>query len=453
MNWGSELGKDIIAFIKTEKDCGGSWKDIATQVNRKFGVNFHKDKVRKSWRIYVNGEPRRKSHSKASVSQYGNNAEVESSGKRIKTLGDMIKECGIDLNVWKIDRHVINKWEVGSKIDGQIMVEPLFHVKAWLSKIIPDEQKFPVVQPVHIKSVPIKRSKKINRQYKRALIIPDTQIGFSKDIHSGELDPFHDRKAMDVVMQIAAQEQPDRIILLGDMLDFPEFSDKFIKSPDFYFTTQPSLIEFAWWIACLIKVVPDVKIDYLEGNHEARLNKIIINHLIAVYDLRSADDLKAPPVLSIDNLLGLSMMGIKYHSSYPRGEVWINKNLRCRHGDIARKGGGNTSKAILKDTMVSEIVGHAHRFEMSAKTIMTNDGAKTCTVFSPGSLCRADGMVPSNSANHDWQQGVGMVCYDDEDFEIIPISINNGRAIYNGDLYVGEDYVERLKRDTGWAHF
>ena len=53
---------------------------------------------------------------------------------RIKTLDDLISVCQIDIEVWDIDRYVINKWEVGSQVDGQIIVEPLFQVKAWLKK-------------------------------------------------------------------------------------------------------------------------------------------------------------------------------------------------------------------------------------------------------------------------------------------------------------------------------
>ena len=53
---------------------------------------------------------------------------------RIKTIDDLIQQCDIDLDVWDVDRYVVNKWEVGSNVDGQIIVEPLFQIKAWLKK-------------------------------------------------------------------------------------------------------------------------------------------------------------------------------------------------------------------------------------------------------------------------------------------------------------------------------
>jgi len=53
---------------------------------------------------------------------------------RIKTLDDLIEVCKIDLNEWLIERHIINKWDVGSKVEDQIIVEELFQVKVWLKK-------------------------------------------------------------------------------------------------------------------------------------------------------------------------------------------------------------------------------------------------------------------------------------------------------------------------------
>ena len=53
---------------------------------------------------------------------------------RIKSLDQLIEHCRIDTAEWAIDRHVINKWEVGAKhpTTGEIIVEPLYQVKAWL---------------------------------------------------------------------------------------------------------------------------------------------------------------------------------------------------------------------------------------------------------------------------------------------------------------------------------
>ena len=53
---------------------------------------------------------------------------------RITSLEDLLKKSNVDLDVWEVERHVINKWEVGSTIEGIVVVEELFQVKAWLKK-------------------------------------------------------------------------------------------------------------------------------------------------------------------------------------------------------------------------------------------------------------------------------------------------------------------------------
>ena len=71
----------------------------------------------------------------AIVGTAGGGRTIESpKSARIRTLDDLIEVCEIDLAAWTIERHVINKWEVGAKHPetGEIIVEPLFQVKAWL---------------------------------------------------------------------------------------------------------------------------------------------------------------------------------------------------------------------------------------------------------------------------------------------------------------------------------
>jgi len=458
--WKSELGLKIVNKIDEYRKKGLSWRETTRLVNRDFEINFHKDKLRKAWRIYANGEVHHEKKLKSDNYEKkidGNNLEIEAKVRRIKTLNDLLEACDVDLSVWKIERYIINKWEVGAKDKKsyEIKVEPLFQVKVWLSKIIPTETKFPVIQPIYINELPeIVYTERLGG-LGCALIIPDSQIGFTRDMYTGKLDPFHDRKALDIAVQLARDLQPDHIILLGDMVDLPDWSDKFVRSPEMYWTSQPAFIELAWWIGRLISTVPHVKIDYLAGNHEERMKRALLNHMVAAYDLRPADNLNSSPAMSVDNLVGLSRMGVKYHDDYPKSDVWVNDNLRCRHGNLARKGGGNTSRAVLRDTFVSEIVGHSHRLELTCKTVMTHKGMKSYMVFSPGTVCRIDGVVPGFKAEEDWQQGLGVVYYEEGDgrFEIIPVSINNGKALYNGSCICGVDGTNDLRDQTGWMHF
>jgi len=58
--------------------------------------------------------------------------------KRIMTLEDLLEAAKVDMTKWYVERTVINKWEVGAKnAEGEIVVEPLWQVKAWLKPITP----------------------------------------------------------------------------------------------------------------------------------------------------------------------------------------------------------------------------------------------------------------------------------------------------------------------------
>ena len=75
-------------------------------------------------------------------------------------------------------------------------------------------------------SKPVKQKNKKDGDWKLAVLLPDAQIGFRK-FNDGELDPFHDTKAIDVALQITAVLEEeygvDDIINLGDTLDLPNF--------------------------------------------------------------------------------------------------------------------------------------------------------------------------------------------------------------------------------------
>lgn len=62
-------------------------------------------------------------------------ATVESRTANIRTLDELLAICEVDVSVWEVDRLLVNKWEMGCATeDGDILVRPLFQVKASLKK-------------------------------------------------------------------------------------------------------------------------------------------------------------------------------------------------------------------------------------------------------------------------------------------------------------------------------
>lgn len=82
----------------------------------------------------------------------GNKAVLTVKNWRIQSLESLLDECGVDTDVWTVDRYELNSWEIarkdtrvdlqwkegavsGTKVDtGEMNVQPLMQVKAYLKK-------------------------------------------------------------------------------------------------------------------------------------------------------------------------------------------------------------------------------------------------------------------------------------------------------------------------------
>ena len=360
---------------------------------------------------------------------------------------DVLKSFGVDQNIWNVDRFSIQKRN-----------DFLFEVKVNLIKKIPDIKKYPTISPIIINSSSFSIGSKSKTskpgKFKKALILPDSQIGFLKNNNTGKLTSFHDRRCLDIALKVANIIKPDMVVFLGDMIDFPEQTNKFLKSPDFYFTTQPSIVELGWWVSQFRNILPNSKMVYVEGNHEFRLKRSVIENLIHSYDLKPFDDLSAPPALSVRNLLSLDKTGVEYIEDYPKGEFWINDNLRVIHGNIAKSGSGETVREILKQSRTSIIQGHIHRIETASKTVHIRNKIVSYVASSFGCLCKIDGTVPSFGGDENWQQGLGVVHYEEGNgrFQIQSYFINEGEMIFGENIICSEEkeYINALRKDTGW---
>lgn len=348
---------------------------------------------------------------------------------------DTLKQNGDTL--WVVDDWTANKWDQGVVINHVHRVVELWQVNAKLRRRVLAPVLFEPVAPVELKIV--WRNKKPCKSapssaLKRAIIIPDSQHGFARDYRTGALDPLHDPRAVQVAIEMIRIAKPDRVILLGDHLDLPDWSEKFLHGAEFAFTTQAAVNALSRDLVAMRGAAGDsCKIDYLKGNHETRLEKAQQRNLIAASALRPATDMDGPPILSIERLLDLQALNIECHP-YPSGRVWPNDNVFLHHGHVARNESGGTAAAVLRDARCSEGFGHLHRRELVCKTTHPRRGPVTYMAFCPGTISRIDGAVPAATPRVNWQQGAAELFYEEGNgpFDVHLIAIHNGVAIYNG---------------------
>jgi len=334
--------------------------------------------------------------------------------------------------------------------DGDAHIHDLYAVKLQVrtKELAP---AWPVVQPAPPATIvrSIRPGGTLARADKVTVVLPDTQIGYRFFIDDQTFDPFHDEAAMDVALQVVAEVKPDRVIFLGDFLDLPAFG-RYEQEQAFAATTQKSVDRGHRYLASIRAVAPDAEIDVLEGNHDRRLQNMIVNNAKAAFGLRQAMDVSGWPVLSVPFLCNFADLEVNYAEGYPAGQLWINNNLRVIHGTKVRSN-ASTAAAVVHDDDVSTIFGHIHRVETQYLTRSNRSGGRTLVAHTPGCLCRIDGAVPSVKGSTDllgravesfenWQQGLSVIHYEEGDggfaIESLFIDTFRGHKIrYNGKIY------------------
>lgn len=371
---------------------------------------------------------------------------------QIKTVAQLMQISGMSPAEWDVHNPKIKKWDVALKIktdkDHEIVkVVPSIYIEAPLRAKNPRPFE-PVIMPVQI-DLPKLPKVKTTKGVKRALIVNDPQVGYRRTLHTTELHPFHDRRVLDLALQIAQQEAIDHISFGGDCLDLSEWSTKYMPEPEFFWTTQPALLEWSWWLTQFRLARPSAKIRALEGNHDVRMPNLIATNMRQAYKLRAVDELSLPPSMSVPRLLALHTLNIDYVGNYPDNGYWLNQNVFITHGDVVRGNPGDTAKAIANKQAFTTVFGHIHRRESVTRRMKSHDGDLIYTAFCPGAACHIDGRVPGSKSGDQWQQGIAVIEYTESGENIIPIAVRDGSMIYNGVEWHARDRDQEVMRFLG----
>lgn len=361
-----------------------------------------------------------------------------------QTLGkiaELLERNGIDVDdIGRVQK--VNLWQGFHKdAEGEAQVVDLVGVS--LSPSWETGPQWPVIAPGPTYKVPpAKATTKPADGWHTAVILPDMQVGYFRTA-TNDLEPIHDEAAISIALAITRKIDPDLVVLVGDNLDGAELG-KYRTSPAYQRTLQAAIDRLALLAAQLRQAAPRARIMWLAGNHEERLPNYILDNAVAAYGLRKGNSPESWPVLSLPYLCHFDDHGVEFLPGYPASSYWINDRLRVIHGDKVASG-GSTAHKYLGAEKVSVIYGHVHRREYGARTREDRDGAKEIMAASPGCLARIDGAVPSTKGGvdldgrpltrvEDWQQGLGIVRYEDGDgrFTYENVAIHDGWCMWQG---------------------
>tara|TARA_A100001388_G_scaffold275162_1_gene260139 strand:+ start:1098 stop:2360 length:1263 start_codon:yes stop_codon:yes gene_type:complete len=378
-------------------------------------------------RLGMYEDPRRRPSDKIEDDIKGELRTLTSKG-RIKSVDQLLATAEIDLNDWIIDRQVVNTWDaMARQEDGTTAPETMYQVKIWLThKYIVD------LEPIKLSFKGVREPLQGIPPEGTVLCLPDAQFGFRRT-EDGTLEPFHSEEALQVSLKAAKEIAPDVVVLMGDMIDFPQLS-RFQTEPNTRQLLQPSLDALGEYLQALVDTVGKATpIYWLEGNHELRLRNALLDlHAGALADIRPANE-SGPPQLSVERLLHLDELGITYVKPYGT-PLWL-WDVMLHHGYIVRGSGGKTVSSILGNTTHHHIVGHIHRREIASRSIETPEGRKEIHAMSPGCLASLErGGVPAGKGRPgvDWQHGLGVIYRHNNVSHLHCIPILDGVCVVNG---------------------
>ena len=115
------------------------------------------------------------------------------------TLQTLLEKFNVSEEEWKVTNFKVNQWDVSAKeeVDGKIVwnTHTNYQARASLVRKRPVKCDFPSVQGATVGDVKL-NVKTPKRKLNLDIVLPDAQVGFKRDIHSGELTPLHDLKLL-----------------------------------------------------------------------------------------------------------------------------------------------------------------------------------------------------------------------------------------------------------------
>lgn len=213
----------------------------------------------------------------------------------------------------------------------------------------------------------------------RILFVPDAHL------------PYVDREIFRRLMRVAKYLEPTRIVVLGDWLDCYSVSSH-AKSPARFRRLVDELQDSTWALDALDKI-PCKRKDFLLGNHEFRLQRLIDSGAPALHGIEA---------LTIEALMDLQSRGWVVHKYMVELEIG---SLRVCH-DYGASGRNSLGRAIT--TMDSSIVqGHTHLLQTEHRTSKGGAIVSGNSFGWLGSLSEID-YCHRGIALHTWRHGCGV---------------------------------------------
>lgn len=249
----------------------------------------------------------------------------------------------------------------------------------------------------------------------RVLILPDTHF------------PDVDKRLWKTILKAIQVVQPDEIIHIGDLMDYPQPS-RWTKGTraefegSVYEDSERAIKE----IIAPLREVFDGPIRIHEGNHDLRTR---------VYMEKYAPALAKTDIFNFEKLLRFDDFGIeKAPDFYEVAPGWLTT-----HGHLGgirlNQNAGLTALNAAKKIGKSIVMGHTHRAGICSFTTGVGGDTSTITGVEVGHIMDPKKVTYLKGATGNWQQGLAMLTLDGKHVTPHLVPVSYGKIALEGRIY------------------
>lgn len=252
---------------------------------------------------------------------------------------------------------------------------------------------------------------------KRIVVISDTQI------------PFDDRRALAALIQFIGDYQPDELIHIGDVMDYPSPS-RWTKgtAEEFSQRIKPDSEQAKKRFLGPLREVYDGPFGVHEGNHDERPRDYLAKYAPALVEY--ADDFRLQSLLDFDSH-GVTVLP----EFYKVAPDWITTHGHRGGIRLSQKAGDTALNAAVRFN-TSVVMGHTHRLGLKPESRGYGGTInKLLWGMEVGNLMNMKLATYLKGGTANWQQGFGILTVEGNHVKPEVVPVNNGRFTVNGHVW------------------
>jgi predicted phosphodiesterase len=250
----------------------------------------------------------------------------------------------------------------------------------------------------------------------RIVVISDTQI------------PFDDRKAVAAIVRFITDTQPDEVVHIGDLMDYPSPS-RWTKgtAEEFALRIKPDSEQAKRRFLEPLRAGYDGPVGVHEGNHDARPREYLSKYAPALVEYE--DQFRFESLLDFDGF-GVTVLP----EFYKLAPSWVSTHGHRGGVRLSQKASDTAYNAMMR-FQASVIIGHTHRQGIKPHTFGYGGSQRVLWSMEVGNLMNMKLAHYLKGATANWQSGFAVLTIDGTHVKPELVPIIGGRFAVDGSVW------------------